>query len=477
MFTRNKAVVGIMTGAVTAGMSLSAMAPMVAYAEETNTQEDLTESQIGYLKARLTAILEKLDNLKAAISDKSISTTNNWLDEYINSYKQKITNHLDTLVIGDRAKTSELIDQEKENSLYALHTNLKNQWEGDTALQTALADDTADDSPTAKYEELSQAFANAKEAFSDVVEKNRDPDSLDFDGLSWTNPMTVTTYTSTFEEDYGMYVNLDLSYKRSAAGSGYIIWEMPQELADNGFTIVTTGMLAPQASIPTVGTGTATSAPDIYVSEDKKTFIMQIPDGVDNDGHANGTFSFALHSDKKKLADGGDLAAFIVAKTENGDFTHVPVPAGKNGDIAKKTASGFTKIANTGTRETKHTFTIKFETGGGTYIADRTVTDGNLDNFRNWAQSLPSPSKTSYRFVGWFTDATCTQVFDPFQAELKDMTLYAKYIQTVQPESAARNNQKSDLVHTGTTETYIATVAAVTVGAGLAVTVLRRRQK
>lgn len=480
MFTRRGAMVGIMTGAVTAGMGLNMVAPMVAYAETSTTddaaQTALTDTQKSYLKEKLDALQQKLDAFNDATTE--ISTTHNWLPNYVTSYTQAISSYKDKIDSGDRTQASEV-----KEALSTLYNDINGQISDDSGLQQNLndaANQTAGGLKDIKDEAL-QAFTDALSAFIEVVDKNADPTTTEFRNLSWSNPMTLNTYTSTFEEDYGTYANLDFSYKRVAGQNGYISWTMPQELVDDGFTIVTTGMLAPQASLPEYGSQKAGRTPDIYVSGDKKTFIMEIPEGVDGNGHANGTFSFAIHSDKKVDASGNKLDAFIVTKSENGDFAHVPMPQTLNGKASEAAAeASASKTTTSGDREAKHTFIFKFNTAGGTAIADRTVTDGNLANVKQWAQNLPSPNKTGYRFVGWFIDEACTKVFDPFQVELKDMTLYAKYVQTVQPEATTgrgAGQQKQDLVHTGDTEAYIATVAAVTVGAGLAVTVLRRRQK
>lgn len=483
MFTRKSAMVNIMTGAVTAGMGLGMVAPMVAYAEPTTTddlaQVKLTDTQKSYLKEQLEAIETKCKALKDMAEEEDLTSLYNWLNTYLTAYATDIASYKDTLTEGDRTKASEIKDALSEK-----YTNFTGHLDGDTELTTKLGGADAEEGLKKAVDEAKAAFQDTISAFTSVVDKNSDPTTdpttTEFDGLSWSNPMVLNTYSSTFEEDYGTYANLDFSYKREAGADGHLKWTMPQELADAGFTIVTTGMLAPQASLPEYGSTKGAKAPDIYVSDDKKSIIIEIPEGVDGNGHANGTFSFAIHSDKKVNDAQQKLDAFIVTKSENGDFAHVPMPESVKGKASEAAASGYTKQATSGDREAKHTFIIKFSTNGGTYIADRTVTDGNLANVKNWAQNLPSPSKTGFRFVGWFTDEACSTVFDPFQTDLKDMTLYAKYIQTVNPESttAARTAaQKSDLLHTGDTNAYIATVAAVTVGAGLAVTVLRRRQR
>lgn len=482
MFTRNGAMAGIVTGAVTAGMGFGMAVPMVAYAAQTTNdgaQTELTDSQKSYLITQLQTIQKDLTAMQTAATSEGRSFKNGWLASKISEYNSAMEGYRTDIMSGDRAKVRAV-----KTALATQISQFTGAYDDDTEAKTAIETIPEGGTKSATftaYETLQQDMNGALDAFDNIVEKNQDPDSAEFPGLDWST-MKVTTYTSTFEEGYGTYANFDLAYKRTAGEDGYIKWEMPQELADAGFTIVTTGMLAPQASIPTYGDLKGTRAPEMYVSSDKKSIIVEIPEQLEATGHANGTFSFAIRSDQKQTASGESFDTFLTAKTESGDYTHAPAPKALKGALQVAVADGYVKQDTMGTRDVTHTFTIKFNSNGGTVIPDRTVTDGNLANFQNWGKNLPSPSKTGFRFMGWFTDEACTKVFDPFQVELKNMTLYAKYVQTIQAEStnptAPRTAPtKGDLVNTGEANAYIATVAAVTVGAGIAVTVLRRRSK
>ncbi len=67
------------------------------------------------------------------------------------------------------------------------------------------------------------------------------------------------------------------------------------------------------------------------------------------------------------------------------------------------------------------TFTVKFETNGGTEIADKTVT-------RNGKLAEPeAPAKNGYNFIGWFTDEELTTAYDFDMTVAKSFTLYAKW--------------------------------------------------
>ncbi len=67
-------------------------------------------------------------------------------------------------------------------------------------------------------------------------------------------------------------------------------------------------------------------------------------------------------------------------------------------------------------------YTVKFETNGGTEIANKTVT-------RNSKLTEPTaPTKDGYTFEGWYTDEELTEKYDFNKAVTKGFTLYAKWI-------------------------------------------------
>ncbi len=66
-------------------------------------------------------------------------------------------------------------------------------------------------------------------------------------------------------------------------------------------------------------------------------------------------------------------------------------------------------------------YTVKFETDGGTVIANKTVT-------RNSKLAEPeAPTKDGYTFNGWYTDEELTEKYDFDKAVTKGFTLYAKW--------------------------------------------------
>lgn len=69
----------------------------------------------------------------------------------------------------------------------------------------------------------------------------------------------------------------------------------------------------------------------------------------------------------------------------------------------------------------KNTFTVTFDTQGGSAVASVTVEEGKT-------LVLPAaPTKTGYIFVGWYLDSDCTQEFSATQTISQNITLYAKW--------------------------------------------------
>lgn len=70
---------------------------------------------------------------------------------------------------------------------------------------------------------------------------------------------------------------------------------------------------------------------------------------------------------------------------------------------------------------------IKFETFGGTEIEDQTVRVGS-SGINGLVKPNPNPSKEDYKFIGWYKDKECMEIFD-FDSErpITDTTVYAKW--------------------------------------------------
>ncbi|MDE7261702.1 MAG: InlB B-repeat-containing protein, partial [Oscillospiraceae bacterium] len=66
-------------------------------------------------------------------------------------------------------------------------------------------------------------------------------------------------------------------------------------------------------------------------------------------------------------------------------------------------------------------YTVTFDSQGGSAIASQAVVGGGT------ATKPADPTRTSYTFGGWFTDAVCTMEWDFGTAVTEDITLYAKW--------------------------------------------------
>ncbi|MGM9971511.1 MAG: InlB B-repeat-containing protein, partial [Anaeroplasmataceae bacterium] len=68
-----------------------------------------------------------------------------------------------------------------------------------------------------------------------------------------------------------------------------------------------------------------------------------------------------------------------------------------------------------------NTYTISFNTNGGSAVADQRV------NYNEAASAPTSPTKTGYRFVGWYSDSSLNTAYDFSDSVTSSITLYAKW--------------------------------------------------
>ncbi len=76
-------------------------------------------------------------------------------------------------------------------------------------------------------------------------------------------------------------------------------------------------------------------------------------------------------------------------------------------------------------------YTVKFDTQGGSEISSLSVTSGNT------IEKPSDPEREGYTFAGWYTDKECTAEFDFETKTTKSITLYAKWTEAVEPEQTA----------------------------------------
>ena len=70
---------------------------------------------------------------------------------------------------------------------------------------------------------------------------------------------------------------------------------------------------------------------------------------------------------------------------------------------------------------TRRTFTLTFDTKGGSYVASQTVP------YETQVSLSDRPTRTGYTFAGWFTDEACTEAAGSSYTVLADTTLHAKW--------------------------------------------------
>ena len=84
--------------------------------------------------------------------------------------------------------------------------------------------------------------------------------------------------------------------------------------------------------------------------------------------------------------------------------------------FAKDPAGGYPILS------VQNTVTVKFETYGGSFVADQTVQVGST------AKQPEDPSKDNYKFAGWFADSAFESEFDFSAPVSEDTTVYANWV-------------------------------------------------
>lgn len=120
-------------------------------------------------------------------------------------------------------------------------------------------------------------------------------------------------------------------------------------------------------------------------------------------------------------------------------------------DFEKPVTKSIALYAKWEERASSHT--IKFNTNGGSAIADVTVDD-------NKAISAPSkPTKTGCKFVGWYIDEGLTVVYNFYSLVLHDYTLYARW------DDGSNTDVEQNIEQTGDASIVINDVAGYQEGA------------
>lgn len=107
--------------------------------------------------------------------------------------------------------------------------------------------------------------------------------------------------------------------------------------------------------------------------------------------------------------------------TLEGWYEDAACTAEKKVDLTSKVFTVNTTLYAKWTENAAKTFTVTFETNGGSAVAAQTVESGKT------AAKPADPTKEGSTFGGWFTDADCTAAFDFTKAITANTTVYAKW--------------------------------------------------
>ncbi|XRD25310.1 InlB B-repeat-containing protein [Lysinibacillus fusiformis] len=111
--------------------------------------------------------------------------------------------------------------------------------------------------------------------------------------------------------------------------------------------------------------------------------------------------------------------------------TPVPTKAGYTfggwyTDVGRTQAYDFTSVITEATtiyaKWNAQTYTVSFNTDGGSAVSDQSVAYGGKAS-----APTPAPTKAGYTFEGWYTDAGHTQVYDFTNVISENTTIYAKW--------------------------------------------------
>jgi uncharacterized repeat protein (TIGR02543 family) len=126
--------------------------------------------------------------------------------------------------------------------------------------------------------------------------------------------------------------------------------------------------------------------------------------------------------------DGDDEHILIIENLNiSGDFT-IEI---RNITTKQVIIDDITWISNSGSTEVATSYTVSYESNGGSTVASESVQEGQL------ASEPDVPTRSNYSFEGWFTDdLTFNNQFDFLTDTITDdITLYAKWVEDSSPET------------------------------------------
>jgi uncharacterized repeat protein (TIGR02543 family) len=225
------------------------------------------------------------------------------------------------------------------------------------------------------------------------------------------------TYTATYSSSVNEYTITFVNEDGTVLQSGKVAYgdtpvftgTTPDKKADAQYTYTFSGWTPEIADV--TGDETYTATYSSSVNEYTITFVNE--DGT------------VLQSGKVAYGDTPVFTGTTPVKAETDKYTYEF--SGWTPEITKVTGDAtYTAVFKATEKPAPATYTVTFETNGGSVVASQTVADGSK------ATKPADPTREGYTFGGWYQDATCNVAFDFDTAITADVTLYAKWIKIVE---------------------------------------------
>ena len=233
---------------------------------------------------------------------------------------------------------------------------------------------------------------------------------------------------------------------RNGAGIGSCSGDKGSEIKILGGNVTATG------GINGAGISSGVRSNTVYITLGYNTYNDSI---YASSYYGNIKFANKMYTSDGKVADtsnidgktiSGSVTAYTVSFETNGGTYAAPVTVAagsKLGSLPYVTKSGYTLVgwytdrnfyspfnANAAiygnttlyAKWEASTYTVYFETNGGSYVSPRSVVPGRK------LSSLPTTTKDGYVFDGWYTDRNFYYLFNVNSPINSDTTLYAKWV-------------------------------------------------
>lgn len=182
-----------------------------------------------------------------------------------------------------------------------------------------------------------------------------------------------------------------------------------------------------------VGHGAVQSAPLVVAGSSKTSIYVttnSIPGGLSLVSYENGTLSAVQ-------------TIFTLGDANYQNYCTASPIASASGLIFYTNDSGYLFALK---RIPGTSWTISFDTQGGSSVADKTVAGGSA------AGTLAAPTRDGYAFAGWYLDEACTKSYDPAYIGKggSTLTLHAKWVENVPAPGPGDSGDNNDNGSNGT---------------------------